>query len=162
MMTQDQRVAIAAHEFVHVRERDNRYDRLYSRLPPALVWVAIGVWALSQADPSSGIVLLIVAIPLAFIYAPFWLKVAAAKHYRERELRCDMVAAQYVDGEALISALSLADPILNPPGVRDTRTCMRWLSHTSHVDLWYLVRRTPENLRLALSVPGIWMYPYSR
>ena len=121
MMTPEQRLAVAGHEFVHVRERDPLHNFVYLRLPPLVVWAAVWIWAFFQPDPWFEILILLLYTPVAVFYGPFWLKLLAAKHFREVELRCDSVAAQYIDGEALISALQLSDSMFNPPSVKNTR-----------------------------------------
>jgi Zn-dependent protease with chaperone function len=123
MMTQDQRTAVAAHELAHIRERDISYTRRHLLLPPVLAWVALSAlfFPFFLQDLLDFTLLVILGALLAFYYAPLLLKLATARRYRAIELRCDEIAARYADGETLISALYMADQILNPPKLRKSR-----------------------------------------
>jgi Zn-dependent protease with chaperone function len=113
----NERVAVAAHEFVHIRERDWRRQRTHYFAPSIAIWcVPTILWVVFRNSlPLSVIgILLFVGLPLAIVYLPFFLRVLEAEKSREIELRCDRVAAQFVDPSDLASALIIVDRITTP------------------------------------------------
>ncbi|MGD0477736.1 MAG: M48 family metalloprotease [Nitrososphaerales archaeon] len=116
-LNEEQRLALGAHEFVHIKERDSQ-RKVRRLLVPSLIAAVLTflLWLsfvhsipLNLAVLSFGLVLALIA----------WLVTLAlaigvnARWNRKIELRCDTTAASYVDGEVLIGALEVCDSMVS-------------------------------------------------
>jgi Zn-dependent protease with chaperone function len=106
----NQRLAVLAHEFAHLKQRDSIKHLQRHVLPSVCLWafalvVSYAAFGLSRYTE----IILFVGLPIALSYLPFFFQLADAKNSREGEIRCDRIAASYVGPEDLLSALSLID-----------------------------------------------------
>lgn len=121
-LTEAQMSAVAAHELVHVREGDSRYTQRRIDIPSAVLGVAFFL-AMSFTIASGSILLILVAWLCGFFV---WIvaRVLLSDRYRAwrraTELRCDKVAASFVNPEDLIAALVIEEAMI-PPNIRRSR-----------------------------------------
>ena len=110
-LTADQRLALVAHEFVHIREGDNRF-RLKNVLG-ATVAGAIALLLVSYVGTGSVLLSSFIASVGCLVTLSIVTRVNTER-YREMELRCDRIAASYTDGEALITTLRIIESTVSP------------------------------------------------
>ena len=117
--TEGKRLAVAAHEFVHIRERDTRYRFRHQALPDdAVLLVAVLVFGIA-IETQFMFAALVVLLGSAFSFPAlqvvlYW---ANSKTYREMELRCDREAIKFVDAQDLIDVLKESRALI-PPRLR--------------------------------------------
>ena len=122
-----ERMAIAAHEFSHIRSNDLLRRFLRMVLPPAAVTLGVMIplvsWTNALPDSVFPVVLLFVAVATVALYTSTYALVALlnAPWRRRVEMKCDVVAAKYTDGEALIRALSLWEGAVSGKARRTVR-----------------------------------------
>ncbi len=114
-LTDDERLALVAHEFVHIRERDTRFKFRYQFLPFCFFLTCFFVvpYFLGSAFTLLRAVALLASPLWGYL---FWVGsiVLVSGRYRRMELRCDEVAVSFVSGAALITALEKADKMFGP------------------------------------------------
>jgi len=109
-----ERLAIAAHEFSHIRSNDAMTRFLRIGLPSLALALAImlGISSVLIYGPSNSVDTLELAgvtlgTVLVFLCSYTLMNLVNAPWRRRMELRCDTEAAKYTNGEDLIRALSL-------------------------------------------------------
>jgi len=110
-LSEVQRVAVAAHELVHVKEGDYSYALKHIALPSYLLFVGIlisSIWA--------GRLFLLVVLLALFVWVACQTSLMQihASWRREAELRCDVIAASFIDGRDLIEALRIQSSLVTP------------------------------------------------
>lgn len=144
-----QRMAIAAHEFSHIKNDDMRKRQARILLPGlvivaafALFWVyyllpfMVNSIGLAMLGLISLVVLLSASLLLVGIFSAPW--------RRRTELRCDMEAARYVDGEDLISALELWEGEVSRKGRRKMRYRIQSGFYPPLTERVEVIRRCPQ------------------
>jgi Zn-dependent protease with chaperone function len=116
MLSGGQRLAVAAHELVHVREDDSRHANTHIVYPAAIVGFAVFLtslilWRIFPASALFFVVSWTGSLSLLFLGSAGW--------RRRVELRCDVVACSYVDGNDLTEVLRIQDSLI-PPKMRKT------------------------------------------
>lgn len=121
-LSDGQRRAVAAHELVHVRERDASYANWHIRIP-SLVIAALAylltLWWLRSTLPEGIFMtgeLIFSVLPAVFmlIIAIVVFRLLARPWRRRAEVRCDVIAASVVSPDDLISALRIQEGLLTP------------------------------------------------
>jgi Zn-dependent protease with chaperone function len=116
LLSDDQRLATAGHEFVHIRSADG-IRRAKRVILPSVVFSGFFflTWALSFRNYlNEGVVLVGVTLTLLVYLLGFFVSTLAnAGWNRRNELRCDVEAAGYVDREAMISALEMWESMVS-------------------------------------------------
>lgn len=113
-----QRMAIAAHEFSHIKSNDGIRRFLRIALPSLVVTLAIMI-TISFVLPYSASLAVLegvgigVGTVLVFMSSYTLLSLINAPWRRRTELRCDADAAKYAEGEDLIGALSLWEGMIS-------------------------------------------------
>ena len=109
LVTDNQRLALAAHELVHIRERDARYASRHVTIPAVTGFltfflISYAFWHLLLAS------LLVSLFGWIFLLLIF---LASIGSWRKKiELRCDVIAATFVDGQDLIAGLRIQDSLI--------------------------------------------------
>jgi hypothetical protein len=108
-LTDSQRGAVAAHEFGHVLgDGGERRRRLV-----APVVAVFALLALAVCVGTGSILALIFASALGFVGAVAVLSTVDSDHYLKHEMSCDQLATSFVDGEALVQAIHVAESLQN-------------------------------------------------
>ena len=110
-LTEAQRLAVAAHELVHIREGDAGYAERHVTIPALVCWlgpflVSLALWRIFFVAAILGLVGLELCLFSSIYSIRGWRRAA--------ELRCDVVAASFVDGQDLIAALRILDAFISP------------------------------------------------
>ncbi len=126
-----ERMAIAAHEFSHIKSNDGVRRFLRIPLPSLAVTLALMITISSVLPYSASAAVLEevgvgVATVLIFVLSSTFLSLINAHWRRRTELNCDADAARYVNGEDLIRALSLWESAIS----EKTRKAMRYRIQT--------------------------------
>jgi Zn-dependent protease with chaperone function len=112
---------VAAHELVHIREEDGRYVRDHVTIPALLS--AFGVFVVSLAVWPIFFLACFLAL-FGWLAGLLSLTRMNIGWRRRVELRCDVVAASYIDGEDLIAVLAIQDSLI-PSRRKGTRAYRR-------------------------------------
>lgn len=119
-LTPTQRVALAAHEFAHIKRKDLAHKFRRYQLPSVGLWIVFLVTSYAIFRTLSVVgVCLFVGLPIALTILPMLIELLDAERLREVELRCDEEAASYIDGSELIGALRIADSIMSSAAKRN-------------------------------------------
>lgn len=110
-LSRDQRVAVCAHEFVHIREGDGK--RKAKRLVAPSALFSFIVFVISSITFRSVLGSLLLSV-FGWFAGLSILAVLNMRWNRAMELRCDEDAAIYVDAKALITALSAGEALISP------------------------------------------------
>jgi Zn-dependent protease with chaperone function len=108
-LTDSQRCAVAAHEFGHVLGDDGERRR---RLVAPAVAVSV-LLALAVCAGTGSVLALMFASALGFVGAIAALSTVDSDHYLKHEMSCDRLAASFVDEEALVQAIHVAESLRN-------------------------------------------------
>ena len=122
MLTAEEQLAVCAHEFIHVRERDSHWKLAHTGLPSVAAALVVA-FAVSYALGRLALVSVFLAV-LAWILllsVTFSLNLG---NLRRMELRCDTEAAKFVDPTSLVASLQIADSLISPK-VKEGRTYKR-------------------------------------
>ena len=125
MLTDPQRLAVAAHELTHIGRQDPGHQQKHVTIPAYLAWglsfllyFELMVRALPPGLPSGA---WSVVAMLAFVASLFtWLAclvvllLANGGWRRAAELRCDLEAASFTSGEDMTAALWVQENLLSP------------------------------------------------
>jgi Zn-dependent protease with chaperone function len=111
MLTAGERLAVCAHEFIHVRERDSRWKLTHTGLPSVAAALAVAI-ALYYALGRLALVSVFLAV-LAWILALSVTSSLNLGNNRRMELRCDTEAAKFVDPASLVASLQVADSLVS-------------------------------------------------
>lgn len=121
-----QRRAVAAHELVHIREGDARKGFWRVTVPSVVAFfIAFTLSArwfyamlpLYLLSPDATIVILALAVIVGLVIfglGEFFFRILAKPWRRRMELRCDVLAVPFIDGNELIAALGIQDTLLTP------------------------------------------------
>ena len=112
MLTAEEQLAVCAHEFIHVRERDSHWKLTHTGLPSvaaALVMAFAVTYALGRLTLAS--VFLAVLAWILMLSVTFFLNLGNS---RRMELRCDTEATKFVDSASLVASLRIADSLISP------------------------------------------------
>jgi Zn-dependent protease with chaperone function len=131
-LTEPQRLAVAAHELAHIREGDYSYTRSRIVVPTlvvAAVVFMISLWLvysrtpryIVESDPDGLVIVPLIPSALAFWLFGMFFRLLQGSWRRKAELRCDVLAATYCDGNALIEALRYQETLLTPKQKRSLR-----------------------------------------
>jgi Zn-dependent protease with chaperone function len=121
-----ERMAIAAHEFSHIRSNDVIKRFLRVAMPSFVATLAIMITISSMLPYNTSMALLEgvgvgVATIIVFTLSYSLLSVINAPWRRRTELNCDADAAKYTNGEDLIRALSFWENAVSEKARRTTR-----------------------------------------
>jgi Zn-dependent protease with chaperone function len=109
-LTEKQRLAVAAHEFAHMLEHKGRQNRRIIVpclvVPLVLAAVAIGI--------TGSILLSELSMLTGFLGTFLVMNRLNAGRSRHEELKCDSLAASFVDGNELISAIETWEKLGKP------------------------------------------------
>jgi Zn-dependent protease with chaperone function len=106
-LSEKQRLAVAAHEFGHVLgDAGQRRKRLVA--PAAVVSLLLSILAFMG---TGSMLALAFAAVLGFIAAAAILSSFDSEHYLRHEMSCDRLAASFVNGEALVEAIHVAESL---------------------------------------------------
>jgi Zn-dependent protease with chaperone function len=108
-LTEDQRLAVAAHEFGHVLGDGG--ERMKRLVVPAIAVSVLFAFAVAVGTGST--IALMLASLLGFTGAVAALSTIDSDHYLKHEMSCDKLAASFVDGEALVEAIHVAESLRN-------------------------------------------------
>jgi Zn-dependent protease with chaperone function len=114
-LTASQREAVGAHEFAHMLGGDYRDKRRRVVLPSLAVPLILSVGSFLAARSALVAELAFVAW---FLFCFVLLSRRNAMKFREQELRCDSVAASFVEGQQLIDAIRICESMSRPRGGR--------------------------------------------
>lgn len=124
-----ERLAIAAHEFSHIKSRDMEKRFLRIVLPPVVVTLAVMIplitlWVNDLPDSETLLAFIVVAVGTAALYSSTYTTTSllGASWRRRMELSCDEDAARFTNGEDLIRALSLWHDAADRVGKKNIRT----------------------------------------
>ncbi|MDA4119781.1 MAG: M48 family metalloprotease [Thaumarchaeota archaeon] len=116
-----QKLAVAAHELIHVRERDARHAFWHIDLPAiatgTAAFVLFATWLYLVLPPYTVPVVAMLGLVVggfAWVCALVVFRTLAKPWRRKTELRCDVMAVAFVDGDDLLAALRLLDTLLTP------------------------------------------------
>jgi Zn-dependent protease with chaperone function len=117
-LSREQRLAVLAHEFSHIRDGDNRYKakKVIQRSFLALTAMLILPYALTGS-----LILSALASSLAFLIALELSALLNRMKYNEMEVRCDKVAVSYLGGRALEESLVIAQSYIHRKGRWDRK-----------------------------------------
>jgi Peptidase family M48 len=121
-LTEGQRLAVCAHEFGHILRGGGHLTKMRVVAPALTISLLLAI--VSKAIMSSPL-LLECAFAFGFLTAFSVLSRLNSKQFIAQELGCDMLAASFVDGKALISAIQTAESTRKGMGKRSffpTRT----------------------------------------
>jgi Zn-dependent protease with chaperone function len=108
VLLDDELLAVGAHEFTHLKKRHGIKKFFRLTVPAATVGVLIGIFLFSN-NVLLGSTLKILSSLLAASISGFFALVIAlhinSKWLRQQETECDLSSIEYLDGEAMISAL---------------------------------------------------------
>jgi len=110
-LNDSQRIAVAAHELVHIREGDTRHALWRISIPSYMVFLGLLVLS-TWAGRASAITMVGALVGLIACLAI--LTQANAGWRRAAELRCDVVASSFIDGRDLIEALRIQNSFISP------------------------------------------------
>jgi Zn-dependent protease with chaperone function len=107
MLSPDQALAVASHEFNHIAK-----NHIAKRLPRTVLPSAVlaGVVGYLFSVYSMSLFATAVAVVLSFFLFLFASYYVNAKYFRKQETESDLSAVEYVNGAAMISALSMLRP----------------------------------------------------
>jgi len=108
-LTDSQRRAVAAHEFGHVLGDGGERRR---RLVAPAIAVSV-LLALAVCVGTGSILALMFASALGLVGAVAVLSTVDSDHYLKHEISCDKLATSFVDGEALVQAIHVAQSLQN-------------------------------------------------
>jgi hypothetical protein len=108
-LTDSQRRAVAAHEFGHVLGDGGERRR---RLMAPVIAVSV-LLALAVCVGTGSVLALMFASALGVVGAVAVLSTADSDHYLKHEMSCDKLATSFVDGEALVRAIHVAQSLQN-------------------------------------------------
>jgi Zn-dependent protease with chaperone function len=108
-LTDNQRRAVAAHEFGHVLGDGGEIMR---RLVIPAVAISV-LFTLAVFVGTGSALALMFASVLGFVGAATVLARVDSDHYLKHEMSCDKLAASFVDGEALVEAIHAAESLRN-------------------------------------------------
>ncbi len=114
-LAEGQRLAVSAHEFGHILRGDGNFTKMRVLAPALTISLLLAV--LSYAITSSPL-LLECMFAFGFLAIFSALSRLNSKDFIAQELGCDMLAASFVDGEALISAIQAAESMRKGKGKR--------------------------------------------
>jgi Zn-dependent protease with chaperone function len=123
-LTEKQRLAVAAHEFAHMLEHKGRQNR--RTIVPCLV-VPL-VLAAAAIGFTGSILLSELSMLTGFLGTFLVMNRLNAGHSKHEELKCDSLAASFVDGNELISAIQTWET-LGKPGSQRRKTFPGSSSH---------------------------------
>ena len=103
MLSPEEVLAIGAHEFNHIAKRHIAKRLPRTVLPAAVLAVVIGYLSFSSAS----FLFITSAMVLSFFFFLFGSYYVNAKWFRKQESESDLSAAEFVNGTAMISALSM-------------------------------------------------------
>jgi len=106
-LTHSQRRAVAAHEFGHVLGDSGERRR---RLVAPSIAVSV-LFSLAVLVGTGSVLALMFALLLGFVGAVAVLSTLDSDHYLKHEMSCDKLAASFVDGEALVQAIHVAESL---------------------------------------------------
>ena len=112
MLTAEEQLAVCAHEFIHVRERDSRWKLTHTGLPSVMAALAVALLVYCSLGR-----LTLVSVFLAVLAWVIVLSVTSSLNLgnnRRMELRCDTEAAKFVDPASLVASLQIADSLISP------------------------------------------------
>ena len=107
MLSPDEALAVGAHEFNHLAKK-HILKRLPRTVLPAAVIAALVGYLLSAN--SAGIFFISSAVVLSFFLVLISSYYVNAKYLRKQETESDLSAVEFVNGAAMISALSMLRP----------------------------------------------------
>ena len=124
-LSEQQRLAVAAHELTHIRARDADHQRRHVAFPGYVIWGTSFVLTSAQifAVLPTGLPMgaRLIVIILGFVASFFiWivcliiLLLLNGRWRKAAELRCDLVAASVTSGEDMIAALGAQEALLSP------------------------------------------------
>jgi hypothetical protein len=106
-LTEEQRLAVAAHEFGHVLgDSGERMRRL--KVPAVALSVLV---ALAVVVGTGSALAIVFASVLGFAGAVAAVSTVDSDHYLKHEMSCDQLAASFADGEALVQAIHVAESL---------------------------------------------------
>ena len=106
-LNEDQKLAVAAHEFGHVLgDAGQRRKRLV--VPAAAVSVLMSILVFMS---TGSMVALMFGAVVGFVGAAAMLSSFDSKHYLRHEMSCDKLAADYVGGNSLVEAIHIAESL---------------------------------------------------
>ena len=111
MLTEDERLAVCAHEFIHIRHRDSRWRLTHIGLPSigaAVIAASIASYALGQFVLPS-----VILAVFAWFLAAYAFTTLNLSNSRRMELRCDTEAAKAVSPSSLVTSLRIADSLIS-------------------------------------------------
>jgi Zn-dependent protease with chaperone function len=131
-LTDAQRLAVAAHELVHIHQGDFAHARTRIVIPTfvaSAIILAIFFWLvysrtpqyIIESDPDGLVILPLIPAALAFWLFGMFFQLLQGSWRRKAELRCDTITATYTDRNALIEALRVQDTLLTPKQKRSFR-----------------------------------------
>jgi Zn-dependent protease with chaperone function len=111
MLTAEEQLAVCAHEFIHVRERDSHWKLTHLGLPSVIATLVVA-FAASYTLGHLALVSVFLAVLAWFLV----LSVTSSLNFgnnRRMELRCDTEAAKFVDPMSLVASLQIADSLIS-------------------------------------------------
>lgn len=157
-LTGSQRLAVAAHELTHIKQRDSRHQQRHVAIPGYLAWGAsfllyleLMLRALPPGPPAEASSIIAV---LAFVASSFtWLAclvvllLVNGGWRRAAELRCDLGAVAFTSGEDMIGALRVQEGLLSPELKKSVRYRMnnRLYRYPSFREREEAIRRGPSS-----------------
>jgi hypothetical protein len=107
MLSPDEALAVAAHEFNHLAKNHIAKRLPRTVLPAAVLAVLVGyLFSVNSAS----LLFILLAAGLSFFLFLFGSYYVNAKYLRKQETESDLSAVEYVNGAAMISALSMLRP----------------------------------------------------
>jgi hypothetical protein len=107
MLSPDEVLAVGAHEFNHLAKRHIAKRLPRTVLPSAVLAVVMGyIFFVYSASP----LYTTLAVGLSFFFFLFGSYYVNAKWFRKQETESDLSAVEFVNGAAMISALSMLRP----------------------------------------------------
>jgi Zn-dependent protease with chaperone function len=107
ILAQNERLATCAHEFAHVLDKDNKKWRFVA-LSLAISWLL----AIVTFVGSHAALMTETAFAFGFLGSISAFSWADAERNRQKELKCDQLAAYFVGGEDLITSIRVAESFL--------------------------------------------------
>lgn len=107
MLSADEVLAVAAHEFNHIAK-----NHIAKRLPRTVLPAAVFAFAIGYLFSiySASLLFIASATGLSFFLSLFASYYVNAKWFRKQETESDLSAVEYANGAAMISALSMLRP----------------------------------------------------
>jgi len=116
-LTEGERLALAAHEFSHLRNRDGRYRYWRITAPIELILLASVGLAFYQGSQAVWLALLL-SFPLWGYALRAALMLSHAKALKAQELRCDQEAVKYTKAQDLLEGLKKSRAFMTPRELR--------------------------------------------